>query len=973
MASNIYNEGRVVGYSAYEIYVRHAMSEGMQPVSEKEWLLSTLTEGSSLLMRLTSTMLDRDGNALSTAGSHIVDIPLPTAPSRYEVTTREPSDWSAYFTRYYTRSGIAPNYTYTQITTEPIPTWAQNKYYTRIPPDTYQLQESQPANWATNWSYAYTRSGVAPNYIYTPATSWEPNKYYRTVVTHLIAANTIVASLFLGNGVYENGSYWASRVGNYGQLLGNTTPLSTSTYKNAEDVEPIGSYDFPTQATKMLLYANITDGIIITPGTWSPSSTTPPGNDFVPDLSDSAGQQVVRLYINNPITQTIQILLTGFLLKSTLEGMTDTTNGSINTLNPEDGDFLGPAVFPWANKIIFSTPNSFVDFIYNRKLIIDGVTPPTGTEVINKSIIDADTEGLSTYYGNGTAYNSAVHSILSSGKNASDDVPYEVLTVYSRKSVLPPALYVSQVDEAVERGVSAYPVDTVAPGTVKIFNSDGRLADAKDEASAVNQITGNVGMYRDADYIIHQTVPANASAPTDPISDVEVVQLQADRIGGQRPYAVKQTSGKKDSTSISLEDTSGNVLDRTGIHPPVFNGSRVYEKSQNNQLEPVGAQPADWDNSYNSYYWNTLIAWNGDGVTTSFSFPSAAIPSELKAVTVDDYISTYGIGWTYADGVVTFSTAPANLSIIQTFVSPPATFETINPNRSSNEKFLERKGTLHWDDLLFALANNKAIDLFDNDYFRYMMFNTLQPGFGIDISLIANNRISIINTLPNILISHMSEDSYTVRTYSLLHFDKASNTIKMKYAKSADNKYVYVRIDSMRYEISGGATEWLSNTNLSDSNGFAFVHADTSQSSRRHSIICGIEFNTNGELYRVLHNPPQSKHYEFRDTSDYSTGIWNVQPTTARASWSAHCELRANSSEGYRGDIWASTDAYLDQVGTIILPEGQGWDLVVAGLSYIDGYNKQFTDTGAYPVSLGSLASNHINLSVSGVFELVDD
>ena len=649
MPRTIYNEGRVVGYSAYEIYVRHARSEGMEPVSEKEWLSATLTDGSSLLMNLSPAMLDRDGNALSTAGAHIVDIPLPTAPSRYELTTREPIDWNTRYSNYYTRSGIAPDYTYTQITTRPIPTWEQDKYYevvaptwelgkyyAYIPPSTYiplqseptnwtqiwdqyfesidggqtfqratpeyQLTTSEPLDWSTNSRDYYTRSGVSPNYIYKRATSWKPNTYYRTVVTHVIAANTIVASLFLGTGAYENGSYWASRVGSYGQLLDNETPLSSPTYKNAGAVEPNTTIDFSSETEKIFMYSNIVDGVVITPGTWKPNSSTPPGNDFIPDLSDSAGQQVVRLYLHSPLTTSIDILLTGFMLKSILEGMTDTTDGSLDTLHPEDGDFLGPEVFPWGNKIIFSAPSSFVDFIYKRQLTRNNVQESQVT-ITNKSIIDIDSAHVAEYYGTGPYYQ-APAPIRRQGLGATSDVPYDVLTVFNRNSILPPALYAYEVSDSAESTEQAYPVDTVAPGTVKIFTDDNKTS----EAAAVNQIPGNVGMYRDSDYIIYQST--NIHGDKSPISDVSIVEFPNDREEGSGPCVIRHQSGSKYVASISLSsDTAGGTLSFDGL---------------SGQISPKGGIPsAPW-----------------------------------------------------------------------------------------------LDGTLHWNDLLYALANNKSINLFNNNFFR---------------------------------------------------------------------------------------------------------------------------------------------------------------------------------------------------------------------------------------------------------------
>jgi len=54
VAKHIVNQGRVVGMSAYEIYTKQLLSEDPTalPATEKEWLNSTLTYGSSMLIRV---------------------------------------------------------------------------------------------------------------------------------------------------------------------------------------------------------------------------------------------------------------------------------------------------------------------------------------------------------------------------------------------------------------------------------------------------------------------------------------------------------------------------------------------------------------------------------------------------------------------------------------------------------------------------------------------------------------------------------------------------------------------------------------------------------------------------------------------------------------------------------------------------------------------------------------------------------
>ena len=64
----IYNEGRVIGLSAYEAYVRQLLSThpDATPMTEREWLSAMLAESSSMILRIP---------AGTTAGYH--DYPLP--------------------------------------------------------------------------------------------------------------------------------------------------------------------------------------------------------------------------------------------------------------------------------------------------------------------------------------------------------------------------------------------------------------------------------------------------------------------------------------------------------------------------------------------------------------------------------------------------------------------------------------------------------------------------------------------------------------------------------------------------------------------------------------------------------------------------------------------------------------------------------------------------------------------------------
>ena len=69
----IYNEGRVVGLSAYELYVRQLLSEDpdAEPLTEREWLGSTLGSGASMILYV---------KAGTTAGVHDYVLPRQSRP-----------------------------------------------------------------------------------------------------------------------------------------------------------------------------------------------------------------------------------------------------------------------------------------------------------------------------------------------------------------------------------------------------------------------------------------------------------------------------------------------------------------------------------------------------------------------------------------------------------------------------------------------------------------------------------------------------------------------------------------------------------------------------------------------------------------------------------------------------------------------------------------------------------------------------
>lgn len=69
MAQEIYNEGRVVGFSAWEIFAKEALDRGVDPIdipNEQKWLTSMIGSGASMILKVASG---------TTAGVHDYELP----------------------------------------------------------------------------------------------------------------------------------------------------------------------------------------------------------------------------------------------------------------------------------------------------------------------------------------------------------------------------------------------------------------------------------------------------------------------------------------------------------------------------------------------------------------------------------------------------------------------------------------------------------------------------------------------------------------------------------------------------------------------------------------------------------------------------------------------------------------------------------------------------------------------------------
>ena len=387
MPREIYNEGRVIGLSAYEIYLREFLTKYPDgtPATEQEWLASSIAMGSSLLLEVPeNTGMD---------GFWFIDIDFP-------------------------------------------------------------------------------------------------------INSTLCAANTIIASYFFGTGHtagmatvlnhtddpdFVVGSWgWRRPAYSYGKLL----PDGSGYYKeeNPSDFPTDDSIDITISDKKGLLgYMQFVDGLVLQPGTRNAMT-------FDPMLGDE-NKPCLRFLCNGKIQGRFRMLLTGFTLKSIIQGISKTKV----TGNLANGEFLGPSAYPWANKIIFTTPNAYVNQ-YLKSDYIRGINQPDRIVVPQTPIIDMlrgssyiPAPVLENYYGKDTEI--VTDKILYPGGSSSEYIQKRkdskganvqvkecnadgnaILTIYQKNNTYPPALYGTFVD-STSGDHYLHPVDIVAPGSIKAFTN----------------------------------------------------------------------------------------------------------------------------------------------------------------------------------------------------------------------------------------------------------------------------------------------------------------------------------------------------------------------------------------------------------------------------------------------------------------------------------------------------------------------
>lgn len=464
MPRQIWNEGRVQGYSAYEIYLKQALSDDpdLQPATEREWLASSIAFGSSMVVKIPKTS--------NNAG--YLDIPLP-----------------------------------------------------------------------------------------------ENSK--------LCAANVIFANLFLGDCEYDINSYFAKRVINYGFCISNTLNFHPDT--NGTKI-PTTDDDISLESVLSYseAYNKIIDGVVIQPGKWKETGDEAGQYmDLSPDMSKSP---FIRIFYSGKIESTIQIMLTGFTIRSVISGVCG-LDGSYNATSPQDGTFLGPAQFPWAAKIIFSqstaTSISLNMSNYIRKIKGEKAV----SKLKGKSLVDMETCDPSIFY---SSKQPDAKIDFDSCNLDSPDGKGNILTIHSKSEKYSPAIYATRYDPDKEKSLS--PFNVVGKGAVQMFDDSTSDADMKGYEKTY---PGTFALRRKDDGSVETLNENNDVIPVARIDHKELsyTNLVTD---DKKAKGVVTSVGNKKSLSVSLsgDDTDSQLTIGDDGTSNGSIGSTSFNKGAMNKLSP---------------------------------------------------------------------------------------------------------------------------------------------------------------------------------------------------------------------------------------------------------------------------------------------------------------------------------------------------------------------------------------------------
>lgn len=584
MPQEIYNEGRVVGLSAWEIFKRDALGSGIAPEvipDESQWLTAMIGAGASMILKVPANTPKGVIDFELPAGSNLAAAGIVVANPFIGSCEWDTSNWAKKVKSY---GSLIEN------TAESCPT----DNGTQVP-------------YNSNYSHAEFKDSIAQflkitdGIVYTKKANWIttdkqaevifPSQAEQTVFTFEEGVHVIsITSVMVGSNPSDD------------YVLDNTSDPNTLTFNSA-----------PGEANITVVYRTTSDG--------------DPQKDIDPNFNVSS--TVIRLYINDSLSSDVSVLFTGFINKRIIQGLAGhavpsedgyAEHGSTDTVNNNwpNGAMLGPEITPWANKIIFTVPSSAYNLAHSLTRILPSdteVTNPNYSEnklygfVLNNlntadnvkanSFVDFNSIDLLDYY---KAHENDFNKVPTINEQVSDFSAgigedannltawypglsaSEINNISDANSFFPPALYASQVSEDGQQSI--VPLDTAAPGTIKGFENSTQAAKYK----AI--LPDNYSMYYNP-----TTQTFSFATPNENDSTKWPGLAKINYMSGAAPKA-EITAGQKYAQFVALTDPTGQAYDLTGGSGTVDIGPEyptTWDKllsalAQNKTAEVVGAR-----------------------------------------------------------------------------------------------------------------------------------------------------------------------------------------------------------------------------------------------------------------------------------------------------------------------------------------------------------------------------------------------
>ncbi len=662
MPRQLWNEGRVVGYSAYEMYVRHALETdpNHEPVSERQWLASMIAMGSSMLLKI-----DPDDEIYDNL--HYRDIQFPSDSRLCAANTilaslfigegisSDDSPWCTKVTSYgpliNNTAESSPNGTVEPDGDIPPSSIKDNSAdeatdievivdpYTKLYncSDSVVVESDMTDIEGSGWYWDSIHDTLKLNNLYhesdyvTDADAQLQNlqSIYNDLI-NIYGGSSIIVNIFVMNmvgrfnmlllcSISDISSYvdWYESDIQSGWAVSNTTKINNISYSNVHMTAPFNtSIDVNVQSDDILvihhydeknlphyLTNKLAEYVKIIDGIVIQPGTwvTNPNTPPQKDFTPTLSEYPrLRIAFSERVTSPFFLLLTGFTNRAVVTGVTSFSS-AVNTDAPQDGDFLGPSAFPWTNKIIFSVPPSYITYFMNDNYSRKLPSNAESVKVNAAPIIDMKATDPGVYYNRYATASRIPMNVTSCSSNS-----ISALTIYQDDNTLPPALYGTKLDRTGTNYLN--PLDCVAPGTVKLFHDVSE--NNKLLAKGAEKRYKNYSLLRKSeDYTIHQL---DESGNTIPVADVE---LDSDTA----TYATIK-AGNKQILSLSMIDENNEKYPLSGTSGAV-------------DIELRHTLTSNYISNYEgSFSWNTLIQM-------LHSNKKGKIKMAIKSVDPNNYIA----------------------------------------------------------------------------------------------------------------------------------------------------------------------------------------------------------------------------------------------------------------------------------------------------------------------------------------------